>query len=441
MSPPQLAPEPAREALSLVRVGSTMGGETGGGRPDPRDTVRTSLWTLGLLTCLQASGGERDVVQLKDGKELHGRVVYEDTRFLILRKGSRDTQIDVNEIQHVESLSRNLDALLDNTTRTQPWSVSDNELLAAQAQESGLEGEAALFWWRVLAIEPGNEAAHRALGHKKRGSGWGIPLDSRTVAQDKRVELARDWGSAWEFHTLHYHLRTNLALEIALDLALDLERYYQGVFDLFAGELQLFDVCKPMNVCVYADRASYPETAAEAGHYDAADDTVHVDASQGFIWEVLAHEGAHQLLYDTAVRERSNSGAIPAWLDEGLAEYIAGCVGGYPWKLKLEPGRALPRHFQTHARAPKPFTLGRVLNLSSGDFFASSDRDLKYAQAYTLVHFCLHASDGRYRDGFLEFLRGIYHGQGSSTDFKHCLHAEERELEEAWLTYVKTKGR
>ncbi len=403
--------------------------------------VRAFLCVLLTSVGLASAGGEDDLVELKAGKALRGRIVYEDARSLILRHGTRDTEIRLEDVQRVESLTRNLDALLDNASRTKPWDARDTELLASQAQESKLDGEAAVFWWRVLAVEPGNEAAHRALEHKKRGPGWGIPLEGRTVTGEKRAALARDWGSAWEFSTLHYRLRTNLSLEIALDLALDLERYYRGVFGMFAQELRLLDVLDPMNVYLHADRNSYPENAAEVGHYDEADDTVHVDASGGLSWEPLAHELAHQLLYDTAVRERSNSGELPGWLSEGLAEYLAGCVTGAPWKLALEPGRTIARHFQAHALAPKPLSLSRVLNLSVGDFSATSERQLKYAQSYTLVHLGLHGGEGRYRAAFLEFLRGVYRGQGSSTDFKNCMGVEERELERAWLAHAQTRGR
>ncbi len=392
-----------------------------------------------LLTCavLAAPGGEEDLVRLKDGRELRGRVVFEDEATVVLRRGSRDTELRLAEVHGIESLTRALGALLDNTARSRPWDVADNELLAEQAQESGLAGEAEVLWWRVLAKEPENERAHRSLGHRKRGSGWSVPLGSRSVSAEKRLDLARDWGSAWELETLHYRLRTNLALEQALDLALGLERYYRSFYGCFARELRLFDVLSPMQIAVHADAASYPEHGAELGHYDAADDTVHVDFSGGMYWETLVHEMTHQLLYDTAVRERGNSGELPAWLDEGLAEYVAGSVTGMPATLAFEAGRPIERHFQVHARAEKPLSFSRVLNLSPGDFSASSDRELKYAQAYTLVHFALHGQDERYRGGFVRFLRGVYQGKGSSTDFKNSLGVEEREFERAWQQYVR----
>jgi hypothetical protein len=401
---------------------------------------RWLLWAIPIVAGL-AGDGESDLVQLKGGKELKGRVVYEDERLLVLRRGTRDTEIALEEVQRVQSLSRNLDALLDQAERCESWDPRANELLAAQAAESGLAGEAGVFWWRVLAREPGDEEAHRSLGHRKRGSGWAVPLGSRTVELEKRTGLAGDWGSAWEFSTLHYRLRTNLALDVALDLAVDLERYYRGVYALFGSELRLLEVCTPMKIHVHADRASYPENANEAGHYDEADDTVHVNASAGLSWATLAHEAMHQLLYDTAIRERSNSGSLPAWLNEGLAEYVAGCTSGQPWRLELSPGARIERHFQAHAGAKKPLSLGRVLNLSAGDFFASSERDLKYAQAYTLVHFCLHGGEGRYRPRFIEFLRGVYRGQGSSTDFKNALSMDARDLEDTWQAYAGAAGR
>jgi hypothetical protein len=385
-------------------------------------------------------GEEQDVVVLENGKELEGRVVYDDGKLLILRQGTRDSEIAMADVQRVDSLVRRQDALLDRELAAPPWDLAEARMLAEQARESGLEGEARVFAWRMLAVDAANEDAHLFLDHKQRSSGWSVPMDGRApVRFEKRAELARDWSDAWEFSTLHYELKTNLPLVQALDLPLDMERLYQGFFALFAADLRLFEILEPMRVHVHADEGSYPESGREAGRYDPDDDTLRIDASAGLDPGILAHEATHQLLHDTAVRERSYSGEIPGWLDEGLADYIAGCVVGPRGRLVVEPGRAHELRFRAHASAEKELSLSRVLNLTTEDFWASSRQDLKYAQACTLVHFCLHGEDGRHRAAFLDFLRDAYRGQASSTDFKKRLGArDEREFEAAWRRHVQT---
>ena len=396
---------------------------------------------LGLGVGLDPGDGS-DVVVLEGGKRLEGRVVYEDRELLILRQGSRDTEVEMRTVERVDSLVRNLDALLDRDLKASSTDVGESHMLAEQARESGLPGEAEVFAWRMLAKDPANETAHRFLEHKKRTTGWAVPLPGRAaVPFDKRLTLAKDWGNAWEFSTLHYRLRTNMPLDQALHLAIDLERLYLAFFELFAVELRLFEICEPMNVQIHADASSYPESANEVGRYEASNDTLYIDASVRFSMEVLVHEATHQLLYDTAIRERTYSGQIPGWLDEGLAEYVAGCAVGGPHQLHFEPGRVNMARFRTHAEAEEPYSLSRILAFSSADFWTSSRQDLKYAQVYTLVHFCLNADQARHRAAFFEFLRGAYRGQSSPTDFKKCLSVEEEEeWEKAWMRYVEERA-
>jgi hypothetical protein len=77
-----------------------------------------------------------------------------------------------------------------------------------------------------------------------------------------------------------------------------------------------------------------------------------------------------------------------------------------------------------------------VLNFSTSDFHASSKVDLKYAEAYTLVHFFLHGDQGQHWEAFDEVLVGAYAGKCSSTYFEQCLDLPERDFEQAWHAYV-----
>ena len=389
-----------------------------------------------LLCVLALGGGESDLVVLKSGKELRGRIVFEDEAKVVLRQDARDMPLEREEIERVESRMRNLGALLDNDAKWQPLDQGEIELLAAQAVETRLAGEAELYSWRMLLRQPENEPAHRALGHKKRGKTWVMPLGGRWVDWEKLHTLSKDWGSAWELTSLHFELRSNLPLQVNLDALLDIERVYRAFYELVGTELGLYDVCRPMNVHLHADSASYPEVSGEGGFYEPEMDLLRVKATKGLDFTVLAHELTHQLLHDTAFRERNDGGCIPAWLNEGMAEYMAAGVQSTS-PLVFVAGKPQAYRFQDHARAKDPFDLTRVLAFSSGDYDASSDRQLKYAQSYTLVHFLLHGQKGRYRAGFFDYLREVYRGKGSSTDLKSALDVEWRQLEKDWHAYAR----
>src|SRR6185503_12555846 len=312
---------------------------------------------------------------------------------------------------------------------------SELELLFAQAQEMGLDGEAGVYAWRLLIADRANAGAHDFLGARKRGQGWVLPLQGRWVDWEKRHELSKDWGSCWELSSLHYELQSNIPLPRALDTMLDIERLYRAFFELIGPELGIYDVCHPMKVHVHADDASYPEVSSEAGYYDPETDVLSLKAERGFDCTTLAHELTHQLLQDTAFREKNRDGCIPAWLNEGLAEYMAAGVKSTA-PLVFEAGRANPQQFQEHARAAKEaFDLTRVLSFSAGDFDAGTGRSLKYAESYTLVHFLLHGLKGRYRPGFFDFLRDVYAGKGSSTDLRNALDVDWRQLQKDWDLY------
>ncbi len=400
-----------------------------------------AMLVLGSLAFALAFGGDGpDTVELESGKVFDGRVVYQDDETVVLRSGTRDREFDRDEVVKVSSIAQRQRDLFEEAARLDGRNVRENGIFAREASRAGLERDARFFWWRVLAVDPDNAEAHAGLGHKQRRKSWLVSVGGRSLTFDKALERARDFGGAWEIETLHYTLRTNLELYAAVELAFDLENLYASFFDLLARELRLFEQTEPMQVHVHADAASYPESGGEAGYYAPDEGILRIDASSGLRQRLWVHEATHQLLDFTAVRERAYSGAIPGWLGEGLAEYIGWSARGVPGSLVLEPGWLAKERFTVHAEADRPYDLSRVLGFNEGDFRASSKRDLKYAQAYTLVHFCLHGDEGAHRDGFLEYLRGVYRGQGSSTDFKKALGVRGGDFEEAWTAYVKTSG-
>jgi len=397
-----------------------------------------AAWLLCLALAL--GGDERDRVVLKGGKELRGRILLVDGERVVLRRSGRDQELARATVERTESVRDGLAALLEDARPSRLGRLDELELLAARADEYGLPGEAAALRWRMLLVDPTCVAAHEALGHRRRGGRFVVPVGGRQVTPEERLVLARDWGSAWTFGSLHYELCTNLPLGETLDLALELERLYAAFFALLGPELALREVCTPMRFHVHADRASYPESGGEVGRYDPDTDTVVVDASTGLEPLTWTHEATHQLLSVTAFRERGAQGEIPPWVNEGLAEYVAtGIVGGPP--LAFQAGLSCTRHFLLQQQSADAHDLKRVLAFSSTDFQAGGDRLLKYAQSYTLVHFLLHGEEGRHRAGFFAWLRLVYAGRGSTTELGKCLDVEWKPLERAWLAHVAREAR
>ena len=81
------------------RVGPLDSGPRSPARYDVR-TVEAGMIARSLLAaCLLGAGASlQDTVELESGKTLEGRVVYEDDQVLVLRRGSRDREIDMADV-------------------------------------------------------------------------------------------------------------------------------------------------------------------------------------------------------------------------------------------------------------------------------------------------------------------------------------------------------
>jgi len=399
-----------------------------------------------LMGALLSVGGDGesvpDVVELKNGRSREGRVVYEDDLKLILLVKTRAQEIAREDIESVRAVRRELPRALDEIAVLKRGDLEAHHALARSLEERNLPREARLVDWMVLGFRPDDELANERLGHRRRRKSWTIPHSGRWYRLEDRQELLEDWGDAWEFESTHYRLRTNLPLQAAVEVTLDLERTYRSFYETFGPGLELWEVTEPMEAHVHADSASFPESlGAGRSYFSRSDRRLVVNASRVLSLRTMVHEATHGVMYFSAVRTRSGRGDLPGWLNEGIAEYVEASRTGSRGAIAFTPGRTNGGHLLTHATAKKPFRLNRVLNFQSNDFGGTSKTDLKYAQSYTLVQFCLHAEDGRYRAGFFDFLRGVYAGKGSSTHFKKAIGVREKELEEAWHAYATDSAR
>lgn len=390
-----------------------------------------------LLLLLLAPLPTQDEVTLHSGKKLEGRVLFEDASRVVMLQGSREVELDALDVASVNSIENSLATVLEHLRIVPADNVSALLDLARVCDARGLPREAALVRMRVLLADPENVAAHEALDHRKRGADWTGPLDGKWFPWNELLARRRDWNAAWELETTHYRIRTNLALDAAIDAALDLERFYLFFFDTIGDRLGRRFVLDPMNAYVHGDSHSYIELAGRAAWYDVDQRRLNVNGTTAFMRFALFHEAVHQLLDVSEKGSRSNDASLPAWLSEGLAEYLARCSFGPAGRAEFREGQLATMHVYLHARSPQPIGLTRFLALEYSDFLASEDAPLLYAQAYTLVHMCLHAEGGRYRQGFLDFLRLCFEGRGNPSTFRKHVATDADAFARDWAAYVE----
>jgi len=382
-----------------------------------------------------------DEVHFSNGKVRKGLVVYENDNVVVLRVGSKDKSYSKLDVEKVVSRTRGLAKVLGLLDGTNPQDAEALLLVAEEADAAGLDGEAELIRLQALIADPDNEDAHVALGHKSNSKGWRFKVGSKWKPFDDWREYTGKWKERYVFRTSHYDIETDLPLDRAIVTALDFERAYRAFCGLLRDELELKDIGERMQAQIHSDNASYPEPGDGRNGYFSPGDLMFFVLGKGDVRSTVTHEICHQILYYATRRTKGARGVIPAWVDEGMAQYMQlGARNGMNGVL-IETGAPSIGKFHEHATHDDPFDLNRMLTMQSSDFGGGTDTSLKYAQAYTLVHFMLHSSNGKYRDAYFAFLRSAWEGKSSMSHFKDVLEDELDtdidDFEKLWIAYVK----
>jgi hypothetical protein len=141
-------------------------------------------------------------------------------------------------------------------------------------------------------------------------------------------------------------------------------------------------------------------------------------------WNTVQHEGFHQFAH--AVMGQT----MPAWVDEGLAEYfgeaiftgdgyVSGVIPG--WRAKRVKQRLSEKQF-----APTD----SVLRWGLSEWNARLD-NRNYDHAWSMVQFLAHADNGRYRKAFAAYLNDVAAGKPKDRAFTAHLGTYEA-FEKAW---------
>lgn len=413
-------------------------------RPRARGAPRRATLAAALLALLAPAAGAEggappaDTLRLASGEVLTGRVVARGPGAVTLRDGAREVQVPVASVAAIDALEDRLGRVLDQLLVV-PQDDADGLFdVVRVAHAGGLYGEAELVCLRILLADPDNVPAHEALGHRRApGGGYLVPAGTRWLRLEERVQEARDWNRAWELETTHYRARTNLPLGEAIDALLDLERLYLFFYGSLGRELSLRHQEDRLAAHLHGDPSSFPAIGhGRRAYYDVGARRLVVDATSALMRPALLHEGVHQILHVAPAGRRTSESAVPAWLSEGLAEYVANSADGPSGSARFRSGSSANLHAYGHAYASEPVGLTRLLALESGDFLASSDAQLYYAQSWTLVHLCLEGEGGKLRPGFLQFVSEALAGKSSPSAFRDTV-AGSADFEARWLAHAR----
>jgi len=148
-------------------------------------------------------------------------------------------------------------------------------------------------------------------------------------------------------------------------------------------------------------------------------------------WRVVQHEGFHQFAH-AVIRAR-----LPVWLDEGLAEYFAEAIftGDSFITGVVRPARL--RRLQGYIRTGRLKSIREMMRMTRKEWNAHLAGQ-NYDQGWSMVHFLVHADDGRYVKRLSRYINDIARPLPAEhawvKNFGRDIDAFERRWRKYWLS-------
>jgi hypothetical protein len=173
-------------------------------------------------------------------------------------------------------------------------------------------------------------------------------------------------------------------------VATRLEQFRDVFTRLFSGAK--FDTPVPTTVIVFKSMGAYKpfNPGNNAGYFQPGEDvnyiTLTTDATQN-PFSVIYHEYVHLLVENT-------TGNMPAWFNEGLAEYYS--TFSIEEDRKVHLGELIPYHLET-LREGKLYPLRSLFAVDhySPEYNEGSKRGIFYAESWALVHYLILGNGGQ----------------------------------------------
>jgi hypothetical protein len=245
-----------------------------------------------------------------------------------------------------------------------------------------------------------------------------IPL---MAAQARCVELPT---YPTRYYIIHTDLDRDGVREAVMRMTHMAEEYRRRTSD-FAGTID-----RRMDFYLFKNHDDCLATGApkgSAGYFDGTKLVALAGDLGPRTWHTVQHEGFHQFAR-FMIR-----GDMPAWLNEGLAEYFAeGAFTGDEFITGLIPQARLDR-IQKALKQEQFKPINDLMSLSL-DEWNSQLAVLNYDQGWTLVQFLAHGENAKYQPQFQHFIGGI----GNELPWEFAWRQElgdPKEIEKPWRDY------
>lgn len=268
---------------------------------------------------------------------------------------------------------------------------------------------------------------------------------NRWMTQLEEAEMRKRFEFAWTVETEHFSIKTNVSQEAAAALAKRLETFrdyfYREFAPLFDSRQAARELLKPEarrqtkkhTVHYFSSREEYVRTllpkqrgvAISRGVYLPRDRVSYFfhDPEVSDPLDTVYHEVTHQLLFESDPRMRDVAADGGYWAVEGLACYFESFRDEEEAARTGRPVAGDVDHERIYWARHRVLVEGYYLPLEQFDrlgmrlFQAAPNQDdlrRRYSQSTGLTHFLIHYDNGRYRDGFLEYLTRLYASSATS---------------------------
>ena len=271
------------------------------------------------------------------------------------------------------------------------------------------------------------------------------PQDSQAVAVRRALTSQRvgprDLGCRFDQETDHYRITSDISAEASKRYGENLEaayRHYSSSFKSVPGSAARG---KP-RVTIFQTAENY-YTYYELLSEERGENTLGVfrpNLNELVLFEstdisetnhVLYHEAVHH--YMTLLTNRTP----PYWYNEGIAEYL-GSIEIDKGKLT---GKALPLRMRLpyvqqaiDVGADLPFE--KIMNETPREFY-SGNSALKYAQAWSMIHFFYEFDKGRHRPLIEKYFEALRSGSTPRECFDSVFKEKEESLRKEWREFTK----
>lgn len=271
------------------------------------------------------------------------------------------------------------------------------------------------------------------------------PQDSQAVSVRRALTSQRvgprDLGCRFDHETEHYRITSDISLEASRRYGENLEAAYRHYSSSFRTAPGIAARGKP-RVTIFQTAENY-YTYWELLSEERGENTLGVfrpNLNELVLFEstdiadtnhVLYHEAVHHFM--TLLTNRTP----PYWYNEGIAEYLG--------SIEIEKGRLLGKALPLMMRLPYvqqaidvgadlPFE--KIMNESPGEFY-SGNASLKYAQAWSMIHFFYEFDKGRYRALIEKYFDQLRAGRTPHECYDSVFKEKDETLRKEWREFTK----